>query len=257
MSAEPERTATHPSGEHSIIFEPEEHLYLDGVTRRPDYTSVTTFIQSGFEAFDAPAAAARVAEHAGAPAADILAAWKLKGSLACALGTRVHAMAESVLKGEPITVAPESPRERGIMSAAWEYCNQLLESHDVIATELIVFSPRYKIAGQIDAALRDRRDGKIRLVDWKTNEKLDKGAYKGKTALHPISHLCDTKMSRYELQLSTYEAILRDEGYIKDTDIVERHIVHLREDGCTRHDTSYRRSEVVELLLQHITNVPF
>ena len=257
MSAAAAKTANHPDGHHKIIFEPIEHLYLDGDTRAADYISVTALVQSAFDEFDASAAAVRVAQREGSTPAEVLATWRRKGSLACALGSRVHEMAESVLLGEPITVAPESDRERGIMASAWTACQAIIEHHDIIACELIVFSPRYKIAGQIDAALRDRRDGTIRIVDWKTNENLHKGAYNGKTALEPIADLPDTKLARYGLQLSIYEAILRDEGYIKSSDQVERHIIHLREDGSEMIRVGYRRREVIELILRHITKIPF
>jgi len=251
------KTAAHPGGHHIIAFEPTRHQYLDAETGRADYKSVTSFIKGGFPEFDASTAAVNVARRTGTTPAAVLEGWKAKGSHACALGTRVHAMAESVLLGEPIDVVPESDRERSIMAAAWDACQAMLEHHDVIACELIVFSPRYKLAGQIDGALRDRRDGTIRVIDWKTNENLLKGAYKGSTALHPISHMPDTQVSRYELQLSTYEAILRDEGYIEPGERVERHLIHLREDGWGLIDIPYRRHEFAELILRHLTNVPF
>jgi len=251
------KTANHPGGHHKITFDPGPHQYLDGDTMRPEYTSVTKFVSGCFAPFDSATASANVARRDGTTPAEVLAGWRRKGSLACALGTRVHEMAESVLLGEPITVTPESDRERGIMAAAWDACQAIIATHEVLACELIVFSPRYKIAGQIDAAVRDRESGIIKIIDWKTNENLHKGPYKGKTALDPIPWLSDSKLARYALQLSTYEAILRDEGYIQSGEQVERQIIHLREDGWESIEIPYRRHEVVEMLLRRLTDIPF
>ena len=79
--------------------------------------------------------------------------------------------------------------------------------------ELIVYHPFYKVCGSIDGAVFDK-SLVFKLLDYKSNkEKPKKNGFKGERLLTPVSHLENSKLNLYYLQLSIYAFILEEYGY--------------------------------------------
>lgn len=244
----------HPSG-RTITFTESDHSYIDDSGHH--YTSGTAVVKRCFKPFDAVAVSESIAESRGTTPEVLRAEWEKKRDYACEVGTRVHENCEAQLMGKPLVNRPRDERENGLMTQAWHAANKLLELYVPLAVELIVFSPRYYVAGTIDALLQDRRDGSFLIADWKTNEKLRKGSFNGDFGVGAGFRMPDCELSRYSLQMSVYERILRSEQYVASNAVVNRLLIHLTETGFNGIPTSYLRAESAEALLDVCTEVPF
>jgi len=133
---------------------------------------------------------------------------------------------------QPFPYQPQDERERAIMATAFNAVNHVRDvlKFKLFAVEKIVFSESLSVAGTIDLLMYDAA-GTVYVLDWKTNEEIETVNKWDKFALPPIAHVGDMNSTKYALQLSLYEWLLRDQGYIKLGTKVERAIIHLRPDA--------------------------
>lgn len=228
------------------------------------YTSVTSFVGHFFRPFDAAAASERVAAKRGVSPAVVRAEWEANKIAACTFGTRVHETCEDVLRRRvgpdgrwAFRNRPNGERERRVFSAAFRAASRVAETCDVLGVEQVVFDVDCRLAGTIDCLARSRKTGRLVILDWKTNARLDESSPWGDKALDPISHLDDCAMEHYRLQLAAYEMLLRKAGYISRTEPVERVVVHLTEDGPVMHALPCRAVEVRDMLVAMLEQPPF
>jgi ATP-dependent exoDNAse (exonuclease V) beta subunit len=240
----------------TVTFRDEGHTYRDD--RGTPYVSVTTLLHRYAQPFDAPATAARMEAQGKGRAADLLASWDANRDEACDYGTRCHETAEAILQGLPLPHEPRDEKERTAFASIWEFCQDtILPAFDVIACELLVFHPDWYVAGTIDLPLREKETGTVWLADWKTNRQIRREGFKGSTMLWPVSHLPDCELSRYSLQLSTYEWILRAAKWTEPETAFRRAIFHVTADGVEVIETDDLAKESAAILLDNLTGVPF
>lgn len=221
-----------------------------------DYVSVTTLLKRYFPPFDEKAMSEQVAAKRGVPVAVVLTEWAMTRDAASRFGTRTHEVCEDTLTGHAPRHRPETDRERVIFEHGWRYASDVRQKMTVLAVEQIIFHADLRIAGTIDFAARDK-DGVLWILDWKTNKAIRNANDYGKTGLAPVAHLPDCEMSKYALQLSLYEHILRSQGYIGRADPVRRGLVHLTDAGAVFMPCADMTREVLEILLDHATALPF
>jgi hypothetical protein len=242
----PTKTAWNPKG-IACHFDAGVHRYwTDQVS---EFVSVTGFVKHYFPVFDAPKVAAGVAAKTGKPVEQIHADWSRKGTLAAEMGTRVHENQEALVSALIPPNQPRDERERGIMASGWAAVDWMRrQGWTLVAAEQIIFSENLGLAGTIDLAMRDEA-GALWILDWKTNEEIKAEGFKGARALAPISHLQDCDLSRYSLQLSTYERILRLEGYAEPLEKIHRALIHLTPERWTPINVPYLAAETAEMAL--------
>jgi ATP-dependent exoDNAse (exonuclease V) beta subunit len=246
-------SATHNS--RTLTFTEAGHTYLDD--RGLPYTSVTTLIHRYAQPFDAPAQAARMEAQGKGTAADLLAAWDAKRDASCDYGTRVHETAEAILQGLPPPHAPTSEKESAAFANVWDFINdKILPSFEVVGCEIMVFHPFWLIAGTIDLALRDK-DGTIWICDWKTNAEIRAEGFRGQTMLSPVAHLPDCELSKYALQLATYQRILTEAEYLPRDTRFKRVLFHISESGVEPIYPPDLARDADTILLDTLTGVPF
>jgi hypothetical protein len=232
------KTAPHPSLPFSLYFDEDAHRYLVDTEKSIEYwqplPSVTQFVGHYIPPFDAQKAAAKKARFSNPPktAEQILAEWDVKRIHACEMGTRVHANQEAMMNALTDYQQPADDRERAIMSAGWEAMRDLAEAGwKPLASEKMVFSLELRLAGTIDAIFQ--KDRQILIVDWKTNEAINRRNKFGQHLLPPANELDDCEYNKYMLQLNLYKRILLKEHYLQA--ITEPQIammlVHLTPDG--------------------------
>jgi hypothetical protein len=230
----------------AVTFDEAAHVYyVDG--RRID-TSVTTFIHSFFEHFDAPRicrlmirgrAFMSKPEHAqygalpiwrdsagarldswreGARLLDdedfvvkcITDKWQKGGADAAALGTRMHAHIESYLNDEPVT---DDSRE-------FEYFlryNEKMRRAGYIPyrMETRVYDESLSLAGSVDMMWTrpehlGARPLKVLVVDWKRSKEIKREAYRNKRGRGICCNIPDCNYYHYTLQLNIYRHLLED-----------------------------------------------
>lgn len=253
----PAPVAVHPLTGARLFFDPGPHRYTvagpeTDAAEPAEVLGVTTFVKHYFPAFDAPAAAARVAAKEGRTPQAVLADWEAKRTAAARLGTRVHETAQDAFLRRPPRHAPESDRERGMMAAVWQAVADLRAAGwQLLAAEQPVFSERLGLAGTIDLAARDP-EGKFTILDWKTNETIVTSDPYGKKGLGPCAALDDSNGTHYALQLHSYAAILRD-GWIA-AEPVACILLHISEGGVSPIKLHSVSGFVTDMLLDFHTN---
>ena len=248
----------HPSG-LLITFEEEGHKYYDSWDR--EYTSVTTLLHDYFPKFNAKEKAAEIAVKRGTTPQALIAEWDRNRDEACAYGTRVHENAEWRMKGGNQAHTPLNAKEVAAFETAAATVDYLKTQYQFIAAEKIVFSPRYRIAGTIDLLMSDGQ--RLIIFDYKTNKLIRMSSDFNQWGDKPIQHLPDCEFTKYTLQLSLVEFLMRQEGYLPEGALVDREIVHFppMERAGKRMKTPYWETEIKDLILDFATrgfeDVPF
>jgi hypothetical protein len=224
------KTHTHPSG-IKITFESSSHRYADSLGRGP-YTSITTIVKSLFPPFDPDGSIlARCAAKEGVSPATLSQRWADASKSSCELGTRVHAVAESVLLGRDLIPPPPatSDRELRACAAAWSAATAIRQASAYVAPEQIIADPDSLTAGTMD--LIAFNDDCIKILDWKTSKEIKAESKYGSRALPPFQHLHDCELVKYSIQLLAYEWILLNAGYFPPHTKIESFIAWIRPDN--------------------------
>ena len=171
--------------------------------------------------------AERYAEKNGMPVADVKAMWDTRKNVAAAMGTQVHAYMENLWKRKHYQ--PDKPvgdydivRQNGL-----EAYRCLSRRFIPIRNEFIVYKPEWALCGTIDFLCYDRGNDCIAILDWKTNNKIErKNDYR--TCIGPLNGLPDCNYTHYSAQLSTYKLLIERMTNLK---VGELALVHLKRDG--------------------------
>ena len=198
----------------NISFQDEGHIYTikhggksdDGDT---GFTSVTTWLHSLFEKFDADKIinnmmkSSRWSENKyyGMTKSEIKDLWNANGQAASSAGTKLHYDIECTYNKMQVT--NDSVEYKYFLEFYNKYCD--LEPY---RTEMLVYDEELRLSGSIDMIFRCS-DGSFEIYDWKRSKEIVKVSKWGKWIKSDVlSHLPDTNYWHYSLQLNTYKAIL-------------------------------------------------
>jgi hypothetical protein len=233
-----------------IAFDIDKHKYTKDTE---EYISATTLIGRFKQPFDAiPISEKYALKHPEKTAAEWRAEWKAIGKETAEYGTMVHAELEEKVK--------QDPRYRDAVRLSSDTTihslSTLSELEDGLYPELMVWSDRYRIAGQID--LVEIVDGVANITDYKTYKKVDlKSFYNPKTKewkcmLEPLHGLQDCNYNHAGLQTSLYAHILEEAGY----KIGKLTMIHIDRNGHqTPYSIPYSQFKMfVQFMLMNYTN---
>ncbi|MBN2367515.1 PD-(D/E)XK nuclease family protein [Candidatus Woesearchaeota archaeon] len=224
---------------HDIQFIEDGHKYIvKGSGQR--LIPATEFLSDFFEKFDEDKWSKYVAQRDKIPVEEVLRRWKAKGEAAASFGSLVHSYAESIIMKRPLPDAPDT-RHGLYFKAVDRFMDD--EGYRFIDAEKVIGCPRMGLGGTVDAVAEV--DGKIFLIDWKTNSKIDRFGYNDRRCLEPISHLQDCNFSKYRLQLSLYRYILEE---VYGWKVSGLRLVHLRPEVYDVHEVEYLKEEIIKLL---------
>lgn len=200
-----------------LEFEPGRHIYkvLGKV-----YPSTSSKIKKHTEPFNAVKWSKIIARKRGRTPQEIMTEWDNKRDKAAEKGTRVHDYAEKWWDNK--LREPLCDQEKAAKTFL-----EFVDSHsdlEVVACELQMYSKAFGYAGTTDLVLRRKSTGKIIIVDYKTNENLDK-TYQ--YLLPPFHFLPNNPYNKYQLQLSYYQIMLEEAGL----EVEERWVIWLMNDG--------------------------
>ena len=176
--------------------------------------SVTSLIGEYTNEFDSQAVAERVSEKQNRPVEDILAEWKYKADFACTKGTTCHEYAQAKwvarywerLNFDGSYEYFEAVEK--IKKQADNFKKNYKDKLKHLADEYIIGSEEYDIASAIDHIFINKLTGGLVLVDYKTNTDIYKNEKYAKKMKVPLSHLKDTTLNHYAIQLSIYKYIV-------------------------------------------------
>ena len=225
-----------------LSFDPGPHVYTDLETGF--VPACVSDVVETWCSFDSEAKATEIsardfhkkgAKYYGMTKEDILRQWNENADKAADKGTVLHSFAEAcfcVATGQPEKVDPEwrsrvsedgtridaySIEEAGIMQAFQWMPDYLVP----VVKECRLYNDELGYAGTVDLLCYDMKENFFVLLDWKTNESLDKGfSSKMKGA---FSRLRDVPLNHYKIQQSLYQIRLRKLGF----DIRRRYLLHI------------------------------
>jgi hypothetical protein len=223
-----------PNGKDYIKFFEKNHLYIDN--KKNIYESSTQFVKKYFNIFDVEKMSVECSKsdnpkYKNLTSKQILKMWQEKGLQAGNDGTNIHLFAEKKMMND-IDDIPEPLNERcaRIFIQADYAIDELKKYYEFVAAEMIVYSFFLKKSGMIDLLMYSRKSNELIIFDWKTNEDLTT-ENNFQTGLKPIEYLQDTDLTKYSLQLSFYEFILKREHYFKKIGGYRRALIHLQDDS--------------------------
>jgi hypothetical protein len=217
--------------------------------------SVTSLIGQYANEFDSQTVAERVAQKENRDVQDVLDEWKYKADFACTKGTTCHeyAQAKWVLRyWERINFDGSYEYFEAvekIKKQADGFKKDFKDKLEHLADEFIIGSEEYDVASAIDHIFINKLTGGLVLVDYKTNTNIYKNEKYAKQMKTPLTHLKDTTLNHYAIQLSIYKFIV--EKYT-DLKFDEMFIVWFSEinDNYEIIEVPYLKSEV-ELILEN------
>jgi len=203
----------------SIIFNAEDHSYksIDS-DENINWISVTTLISKFKNPFNAEKVAKKVSKKKnskwfGIDPVEIQKIWNNESLRAMTLGTFYHNQREqdicsfSSIEREGFTIPVFVPKgeEDGIKIAP----HQRLDPG--VYPEHMVYLKSAAICGQAD--LVEVVDGKVNIIDYKTNKEIKTKSFKNWEGISermstPLTHLDDCNFNHYALQLSIYMYII-------------------------------------------------
>ena len=234
-------TKNHHLRDQNISFDEGPHIYtIDGDS---DYISVTTFVHSHFEHFDADKIIDNMMKNPikwqknkyyGRSKKEIKDLWDKNRDEAADAGTKMHYDIECYYNNNP----------NQNNSIEYQYFNNYLQFHNHLKpyrTEWMVWDKELKFAGSIDMVYEED-DGTLSIYDWKRCKEIKKvNSFNKYSTNEIISHLPDTNYWHYALQLNIYKALL-EKNY--DKKIKDLYLVCLHPDSKHK---NFEKIKVVDL----------
>ena len=155
-------------------------------------------------------------------------------------GTLIHNEIEQFIKNK----IDEPTREKSKVAIEWIKKN-FTDRYDVFS-EVIVYSKELALAGSIDILLYDKEENSYKILDWKTNKKIDTTSFRNKMGTHEASSkLMDCNYTHYAIQLSLYRYIL-EKHY--DIEVTGTAISHLIDGKVVSYNTKYHKEDIENML---------
>jgi ATP-dependent exoDNAse (exonuclease V) beta subunit len=201
----------------NLHFDAPSHTYT---VNGKNLISVSAYIEKYKKEFDIELTSKRYAEKRNLLQDDVKKEWRDKATIACELGTRVHAFGESYFSDKTLTYRD------GYEEAIIRFWNSLPSTWIPIFSECRVYSEKYMFAGTVDNLFYDTVYDKIIITDYKTNADLHSN-FADNRLKSPFHFLQDTSFHLYELQLSMYQIPLEDIG----VSVSNRYVIWLKPNG--------------------------
>lgn len=208
-----------------IKFYSKNHTYK--IDNEITSSSVTRFLNLFSPAFDRDAIASNVAKKNNVDTQTVINEWEFEKEIACLKGTIFHNYIDNYLNNkilpldtveiEKLCKGDENLANEFYLKIAkliiqfesfYEYYNERFVhfKSEVVVGDII----DTRICGTIDNLSFCRKTGDIYIIDYKTNKKFTTKNSFGKYLTGPVSHLEDTKMNVYGLQLHMYKYIIEE-----------------------------------------------
>jgi hypothetical protein len=155
-------------------------------------------------------------------------------------GTLIHNEIEQFIKNK----VDVPTREKSKVAIKWIKKN-FTDRYDVFS-EVIIYSKELALAGSIDILLYDKEEKSYKILDWKTNKKIETSSYRNRMGTHKASsNLMDCNYIHYSIQLSLYRYIL-EEYY--NLDVTGTAISHLTDGKVISYKTEYHKHKIEDML---------
>lgn len=200
-----------------LEFNEEKHVYNVGKLFIP---SVSGLIKDFTYPFERMKIANNVASKNNKTVDEVLKEWDDTAKEACDRGHRVHEFGENYVWDR--SLIPSCNQEKAVV----KFWNEIPDYIVPVVMELKMYHKQYLYAGTGDILLFNKKTNKFIIGDYKTNKDLFKN-FKDKRLKYPFNFLQDCPYNKYQLQLSFYQILFEQTGYIVES----RKIIWLLRDG--------------------------
>lgn len=215
--------------------------------------SVTRLIEEYTNEFDSQAIAEKVAIRDNKSVQEVLDEWEYKNKFACEKGSAIHEFTQHLWSKEKYKERYFDNSQEFISAIEYiarqsvNFYEDYKDRLEHLADEYVIGSEEYDIASAIDHLFINKLTGGLVLVDYKTNSDIHKNEKYAKNMKVPLSHLKDTTLSHYHIQLSIYKYLVEKYTSLK---IEEMFIVWFSEniDNYEIIEIPYLKNEVEEIL---------
>jgi ATP-dependent exoDNAse (exonuclease V) beta subunit len=188
----------------------DEKLHIYTIHNKQDYISVTTFVHSLFEKFNADKVIDNIingrnysnSKYFNMSKKDIKTLWKNNGSTAAKQGTQLHLDIENYYNN----------KFTDNDSIEYTYFKNFINDNKDLQpyrTEWKVWDEDYKITGTIDMLYINKNNDELMIYDWKRSKNIVKTSfYQSFSSVDCISHIPNLNFWHYSLQLNIYKKIL-------------------------------------------------
>lgn len=230
----------------AVKFYPHNHTYEStDIFDKIDWTSVTALISKFRPPFDPKQSSVdcslnKKSKWYGIHPDEIQALWKKENTRSTDLGNWYHKKKEELLLLNE--TAERYERTLQIIKPLYEEGEKIAPDQrlvDGIYPEHFIYLKAQGVCGQSDEVIVS--NGVLHVHDHKSNKDLKKPPYKSwkgvvKTLLAPLSHVEDSKLAEYSLQLSTYAyMILKHNPQLKLGKLVLNYVT-FEEEGRDKFD---------------------
>lgn len=220
----------HPRDDRIAFYEPTHTYSIDGDST--GWVSCTGFVHSFFGHFDADETVTKILrgrkyktdptyKYYGMTGEAIKAQWTASGTAASEAGTRMHLDVEyfnnSSVQSDDIEAVLKAMREEDNHEPQpgpeWDYFLRYQREYvyprgwKPFRTEWLVFESSILLCGSIDMVYI-KPDGTFGITDWKRSKEI-KSENSYQNGLGPLSHLPNTNLYHYTMQLNVYRALLQ------------------------------------------------
>lgn len=227
-----------------MIFNNTAHTYTND--KGELYTSATAFIKRYAKPFERDKIAAKYAKKHKKTVQQVLDEWSKLGDDAIKKGIHFHKLKETeLLNSDKITIDGE---EYDVYNEPFDdeikICN-VTKLEPLIYPELMIWSDKYKIAGQADY-VEVTRGGRLNIKDYKTSKEIKLRSFEKWDGTHemmyfPINHLEDCNFNHYSLQLNLYAFLIKQHNRnLKIGKLTIEHIV-----GDYNEDTGFVLNNII------------
>lgn len=242
---------------YAVEYDDPSHIYS---YQKQRYTSATQLIERFSNHFDVEKEAIGMAERHGHTPEYWKQKWAEKNGRSKIRGTVIHNAQELRLYRQKFI--EWNPSRLPVL----KYSTHVPYSHleDGVYPEMLLWHHEYRIAGRMDKGIlfTDKGDRIASVEDFKTNEKLvwesfehHKTGYRMMTG--PLSHLMDSNMIHYSLQLSIYQYLLEYHGFLPGTRTIIHYAHEIEGLGTpdpVRYELQYLRDEVIAMMEYNLNN---
>jgi len=233
-----------------VFFEEDHHYEYKG---QRVGISVTRLIEDYTNEFDSQTVAEKVAIKENKTIQEVLDEWKQKNEWSCEKGSICHEYTQSCWNKEiqlidhKLHTTPQKQALLWIFSQADNFYRDYKNRLEHLVDEFVIGSEEYDIASAIDHLFINKATGGLVLVDYKTNSDIHKNERYAKSMKVPLSHLKDTTLNHYFIQLSIYKYIVEKYTNLK---VDEWFIVYMSEniDNYEIIEVPYLKDEVEKIL---------
>jgi len=248
-----DKIAYHPNGVSVITFLEGPHTYMDNNGMR--YLSGTSLVKKFWISFDAVSMAdkcskGRNPKYQGRTAEEILEEWEAERLRGSSEGDNTHLYAEAVSAGWPMADRPAPISERTtLLFAQVDLVHDFLtrvRGFVFVSAEMVVFDPALGLAGMIDLIMYEPSTETLWILDWKQNKEI-KTQNPWQMGKGPLSHLQQTDLNIYTLQLSTYQYLIEKNRYFPHSHKIRRALIHIKPHEYEIIPLNYWNYEVEEM----------